>query len=169
MKRVALWIAGVVAVAAAASALAWAAHLAGRVRALERAARVERKQRLAQVQELKRGTESLRGEAAARLQALEAGVEQAMAAADVESRLPADYVEAVRALVRDRIRELAGQEPVFGPAWEVREIRFLAPNLVSVRCRDGAVQGTLLVWIYPGDEEPYAAEVLFSDLRPWAG
>jgi hypothetical protein len=88
---------------------------------------------------------------------------------DLEKLLPVDYVERVRGFIADQIDELVDQQPVFGTVWEILSIRFFSPDIIAVQCRDGEIQGTLLVLIYSEDKETYIGEVLYSNIKPWAG
>jgi hypothetical protein len=88
---------------------------------------------------------------------------------DLEKLLPVDYVERVRGFIADQIDELVDQQPVFGAVWEILSIRFFSPDIIAVQCRDGEIQGTLLVLIYSEDKETYIGEVLYSNIKPWAG
>jgi hypothetical protein len=88
---------------------------------------------------------------------------------DLEKLLPVDYVERVRGVIADQIDELVDQQPVFGTVWEILSIRFFSPDIIAVQCRDGEIQGTLLVLIYSEDKETYIGEVLYSNIKPWAG
>jgi len=88
---------------------------------------------------------------------------------DLEKLLPVDYVERVRGFIADQIDELVDQQPVFGTVWEILSIRFFSPDIIAVQCRDGEIQGTLLVFIYSEDKETYIGEVLYSNIKPWAG
>jgi len=88
---------------------------------------------------------------------------------DPETQLPEEYTRKVRSLITDEIDALVNQPPVFGPAWEILSIRFLSPDLISVQCRDGQIDATLLVLIYAEDKGTYAGEVLYSNVKPWAG
>lgn len=88
---------------------------------------------------------------------------------DLEKLLPVDYVERVRGFIADQIDELVDQQPVFGTVWEILSIRFFSPDIIAVQCRDGELQGTLLVFIYSEDKETYIGEVLYSNIKPWAG
>lgn len=88
---------------------------------------------------------------------------------DMTSLLPQDYVGSVTDYIRAEIDTLVNQTPVFGSSWEIISVDFLSPDLVAVQCRDGEITGTLLVVIYSGDAGGYAAEVLYSNIKLWAG
>lgn len=100
---------------------------------------------------------------------MEKAIRQGSNTLDFEADLPEEYLESVRFYVRDQIDALVNQHPVFSTEWEILSIRFYAPDLVAVECRDGEIHGILLVLIYPGDQGAYTGEVLFSNIRPWAG
>lgn len=100
---------------------------------------------------------------------LEKDLNAALLSRDMISLLPGAYVDSVTAYIKDEIEVLVNQKPVFGTAWEILSMDFLSPDLVAVQCRDGEITGTLLVVIYLGDAGGYSAEVLYSNIKLWAG
>ena len=103
------------------------------------------------------------------LGSLERDLNVAILSRDMISLLPEGYVGSVAAYIKDEIEALVNQKPVFGTTWEILSMDFLSPDLVAVQCRDGEITGTLLLVIYPGDSEGYSAEVLYSNIKLWAG
>ncbi len=106
---------------------------------------------------------------ALQMSTMEQQLEKSTGEQDLRKDLPVDYVEAVENYIAEQIEVLVGQRPVFSLAWDVVSVRFWTPNVVAVRCRDGEVAGELLLVIYPRGGQAYAAEVLYSTVRPWAG
>ncbi len=129
----------------------------------EAAARAEADARV--VQRLDESADHL----ALQMSTMEQQLEKSTREQDLRKDLPQDYVDAVESYVAEQIEVLVGQAPVFTLTWEVVSVRFWTANVVSVRCRDGQVAGDLLLVIYPRGGQAYAAEVLYSTVRPWAG
>ena len=100
-----------------------------------------------------------------RMESMEKSMKKLSKAQDMEAALPNDYVQAVRALMTEQIAALINQPPVFGPAWEILSIRFIGANLVAIECKDGEISASLLVLIYPEENEDYSSEVLYADVK----
>jgi hypothetical protein len=147
----------------------WGRHLTGEIAALRNQVLTEELSRSHADEQLLASLGQAMGDLMSQVGSVEEKLEKLARVRDMKSLLPDEYVREVPAYIRNEIELLVNQEPVFGTAWEVLSVQFFSPNLVAVGCRDGEIAGTLLVLIYPAQSGGYSAEVLYSNVKLWAG